>query len=450
MVNIDDLKLPPHHLEAEKWVLSTVLIDNEVMYILEWMALEPKDFYQKEHELIFAALLALWADRKTIDVITLSDQLGKGDDLDIVWWVDYLYEIASFAITASVAHEYGKIVKEKAVLRNILTTCQKISGDCYDQEHVPTLLERIEKRIFDLTQVNLSDSLMHIKDVLNSRIEEYMELVDNPWKLEEGKVNTKYTDLDNVLWGFQPWQLIILAARPSMGKTAFVLNVMINAAIQEKKTLAMFSLEMGNEQLVDRILCTVSWTPMHKITKWLLDDQDFSNLGEAMEKLSSADMYLDDAWAVTLNELRSKLRRLKIEKGKLDLVVIDYLQLMSAGGSKFAGNRVQEVSELSRWLKELARELKVPIVALSQLSRAVESRPDKRPMLSDLRESWSIEQDADSVLMLYREDYYDPYTDKKWLANIFVRKNRNGPVGEVELQFVKEYMKFFNVETEDA
>ncbi len=446
MVNIDDLKLPPHHLEAEKWVLSTILIDNEVMYILEWLALEPKDFYQKEHEFIFQALESLRASRKTIDVVTLSDELSKADNLDVVWWTDYLYEIASFAITATVAHDYWKIVKEKAVLRNILSTCQKISWEVYDQEPVPELLERIEKRIFDLTQVNLSDSLKHIKDVLNSRVEEYMELVDNPEKLEQGKVNTKYHDLDDMLWWFQPGQLIILAARPSMGKTAFALNCMINAAIQEKKTIAMFSLEMGNEQLVDRILCTVSKTPMHKITKWLLDDTDFANLGEAMEKLSGADMYLDDKWAVTLNELRSKLRRLKIEKWKLDMVVIDYLQLMSAGWSKFAWNRVQEVSELSRGLKELARELKTPIIALSQLSRAVENRPDKRPMLSDLRESWSIEQDADIVMMLYREDYYDPYTDKKWLASIFVRKNRNGPWWEIELQRAKEYMKFYNLE----
>lgn len=446
MVNIDDLKLPPHHLEAEKWVLSTILIDNEVMFILDGLALEAADFYQKEHELIFTALQALWTERKTIDIITLSDQLTKNDDLDVIWGTDYLYEIASFAITATVAHEYGKIVKEKSVLRGILRTCQEVSGDCYDQEAVPTLLERIEKRIFDLTQVNLSDSLMHIKDVLNSRVEEYMEIVDNPDKLEETKVNTAFTALDNVLGGFQPWQLIILAARPAMWKTAFALNVLINAAVQWKKTVAMFSLEMGNEQLVDRILCTVSGTPMHKITKWQLDEQDFANLGEAMQQLGSANMYLDDKWAVTLTELKSKLRRLKIEKGKLDMVVIDYLQLMSGGWSAYAGNRVQEVSMLSRWLKELARELKCPIVALSQLSRAVENRPDKRPMLSDLRESWSIEQDADSVLMLYREDYYDPYTDKKWLANIFVRKNRNWPPGDVELKWEAQNMKFYNLE----
>lgn len=448
MVNIDDLKLPPHHLEAEKWVLSTVLIDNEVMYILEWVALKAPDFYQKEHQLIFDALLSLWASRSAIDVVTLSDQLDKDDNLELVWGTDYLYELASFAITATVAAEYGKIVKEKAILRNILSTCQKISGDCYDQQPVEDILERIEKRIFDLTQVNLSDSMMHIKDVLNMRVEEYMEIVDNPHKLDEIKVNTAFKDLDDMLWWFQPWQLVILAARPAMWKTALALNFMINAAVQYKKTVAIFSLEMGNDQLVDRVLCTVSWTSMHKITKWLLDEQDFANMGEAMEKLSSANMYMDDKWAVTLNELRSKLRRLKIEKWWLDLVIIDYLQLMSAWGSKFAWNRVQEISEISRWLKELARELKCPIIALSQLSRAVESRPDKRPMLSDLRESWAIEQDADCVMMLYREEYYDPYTDKKWLANVFVRKNRNGPPWEVELQRVAQNMKFFNVESE--
>lgn len=448
MVNIDDIKLPPHHLEAEKGTLSCAFVDPESMHIFEWLQLQPEDFYQQEHKHVFAAMKELWNGRKTIDVVTVSNELTKWDKLDIIGGIDYLYELASFAITARVAHDYGKIVKEKAVLRNILKTCQNISGDVYEDQDVPVLLERIEKRIFDLTQVNLSDSLQHIKDILSSRVEDYMDLVDNPEKLDLQKVNSNFTDLDDVLGGFQPGQLVILAARPAMWKTSFALNIMINAAVKWKKTIAMFSLEMGTEQLVDRILCTVSNTPMHKITKWLLDEEDFANLGEAMEQLSTADMYLDDKWAVTLNELRSKLRRLKIEKWQLDLVVIDYLQLMSAGGSKFAGNRVQEISELSRWLKELARELKVPIMALSQLSRAVENRPDKRPQLSDLRDSWAIEQDADSVLMLYREDYYDPYTDKKWMANVFIRKNRNGPTGEIELQWVKENMKFFNLAKE--
>lgn len=356
-----------------------------------------------------------------------------------------MYELASFSITAATAREYGKIVKEKSILRNILKTCQEISGDVYDQQPVPDLLERIEKRIFDLTQVNLADSMRHIKEILNSRVEDYMELVDNPEKIEEMKVHSTYERLDQVLGGFKPGDLSIIAARPSMGKTSFAINILVRAAMRSNKTVSLFSLEMGAEQIVDRILSLVSGTSMHKISKGKLDEEDFANLGEAMEKLSGCQLYVDDKGAVTLNELRSKLRRLKIEKGKLDLVVIDYLQLMSAGSSKFAGNRVQEISEISRGLKELARELKVPILALSQLSRAVESRPDKRPQLSDLRESGAIEQDADSVLMLYREEYYDPYTDKKGLANIFVRKNRNGPTDEVELKWVKENMEFFDI-----
>lgn len=447
MVSLDDLKLPPHHVEAEKSVLSCILLDNEVMYLLEWVALHPEDFYQREHQLIFAALQSLWATRSAIDVVTLSNALQRGNDnLDLVWGMDYLYDIGSYVITATGAHEYGKIVKEKAVLRNILKTCQKVSGDVYEQQPVSEILERIEKRIFDLTQVNLSDSMMHIKDILNSRVEDYMEIVDNPEKLDDSKVNSQFHDLDSILGGFQPGQLIILAARPAMGKTSFALNILANAAMKTKKTVSLFSLEMGSEQIVDRILATQANVPMHKISKWLLDEADFANLGEAMEKLSSCNIFIDDRGAVTLNELRSKLRRLKIEKGTLDLVVIDYLQLMSAGGSRFAGNRVQEISEISRGLKELARELKVPIMALSQLSRNVENRPDKRPQLADLRESGAIEQDADSVLMLYREDYYDPYTDKKWMADVFVRKNRNGPTGNVELQWVKENMKFYNLQ----
>ena len=221
----------------------------------------------KEHELIYAALDSLWTNRKTIDLITLSDALTKEDNLDVIGGMDYLYELAGYVFTVAGAHEYGKIVKEKAILRGILKTCQDISGDCYAQDPVDELLERVEKRIFNLTQVNLSDSLRHIKDVLNQRVEEYMEIVDNPQMLEDMKVNTKFTELDNILGGFQPGQLIILAARPAMGKTAFALNIMINAALYGKKTVAIFSLEMGNEQLVDRVLCTVSGTSMHKITR---------------------------------------------------------------------------------------------------------------------------------------------------------------------------------------
>lgn len=445
MVQLEDLRLPPHHLEAEKSVLWCVLLDSEVMYLLESVALSAPDFYQKEHQLIFEAMYELWTGRRTIDVITLSNQLSKWDTLDLVWGMDYLYELASYVITTSMATEYGKIVKEKAILRNILRTCQQISGDVYQTQEVQEILEQIEKRIFDLTQVNLSDSLKHIKDILNTRVEEYMELVDNPEKHEALKVQTHYTDLDGLLWWLRPGDLSILAARPSMGKTAFALNLLMKAALKSKKSVAIFSLEMGAEQIVDRILSTTSGVSMTRIVKWQLDEEDFNKLGEAMSKVSEANIYIDDRGGASINELKSKLRRLKVEKGSLDFVVIDYLQLMNAGGSKFGGNRVQEISEISRGLKELARELRIPILALSQLSRAVEQRPDKRPQLSDLRESGAIEQDADSVLMLYREDYYDPYTDKKEVANVFVRKNRNGPTGEVELRWKAATMEFFNI-----
>jgi replicative DNA helicase len=450
MVTIEDLKLPPHNIEAEKGVISAVILDNEVIYILDGYSLQPEDFYLKEHQSIYRAIKNLWNEHRTIDVVTLSDELKKMWELENVWWMDYLYELTTFVITPSVAKEYWKIVKEKSVLRNILKTAQKIIWDVYEEKDINEILETIEKRIFDLTQVNLADSLRHIREILDQRAQSYVEIVDNPEILEKNKVMSNYKWLDEILGWFKPWELIILAARPSMWKTAFSLNLAVNAALRQNKSVAIFSLEMGSEQIVDRILSLVSEIPLYKLHKWQLDEEDFAKIWEAMEKLSEVNIYIDDRWGTTIPELKSKLRRLKIEKWQLDLVIIDYLQLMSWSNSKFAWNRVQEIAEISRWLKELARELKIPIIALSQLSRAVEQRPDKRPQLSDLRESWAIEQDADAVLMLYREDYYDPETDRKWIADIFVRKNRNWPVGETQLYFNKEIMKFYDIEKEDT
>ena len=446
MVTIEDLKLPPHNIEAEKGVISAILLDNEVLYILDWLALQPEDFYLKEHQSIYQAIKNLWNERKTIDVVTISDELKKMWELDNIWWIDYLYELATFVITPSVAKEYWKIVKEKSVLRNILKTAQKIIWDVYEEKEVVDILETIEKRIFDLTQINLADSLRHIREILDQRAQDYVEIVDNPEILDKNKVLSNYEKLDTILGGFKPWELVVLAARPSMGKTAFSLNLAVNAALKQQKAVAIFSLEMSSEQIVDRILSLVAEIPLYKIHKWQLDEEDFAKIWEAMEKLSEVNIYIDDRGGATIPELKSKLRRLKVEKGQLDMVIIDYLQLMSWTGSKFAWNRVQEIAEISRGLKELARELKLPIIALSQLSRAVEQRPDKRPQLADLRESGAIEQDADSVLMLYREDYYDPETDRKWIADIFIRKNRNWPVWEVQLYFNKQIMKFYDIE----
>ncbi len=446
MVSLEDIKLPPHNLEAEKWALCGVLLENEIVYVYDGLSLNAEDFYQKEHKDIYAAMQSLWSARKTIDVVTLADQLGKDGVLDSLGWADYLYELSTFLLSVSSCAEYAKIVKEKAVLRGILKVSQNVIGDVYEQRDTPDILETIEKRIFDLTQMKVGDSLHHIKDILSQRIEEYMDVVDNPEKAEAKKILSHYNGIDDMLGWFKSGELIILAARPSMGKTAFAINVLTNIAVKQKKSVAIFSLEMGSEQIVDRILSTIAEVPMYKITKGNLDSEDFSKIGEAIEVLGESNIYIDDKWSANITMLRSKLRRLKIEKWALDMVVIDYLQLMH--GTNFAWNRVQEISEISRNLKELARELEVPIMALSQLSRAVEQRIDKKPQLSDLRESGAIEQDADSVLMLHREDYYDPDTDRKGATDVCIRKNRNGAVGEVELHFQANIMKFMDVHTD--
>jgi len=444
MVTRNDINLPPQNIEAEKWVLCGALMDSETIWIYEWDKIEPEDFYQKEHQFIYHAIKTLRADRKTIDVVTIWDQLTKDGNIDTVWWTDYLYELSTFLLSTSGCKDYSKIVKDKSILRWILKVSQNIIWDVYKQGETTDIMDSIEKKIFDLTQNQTWDSILRIKDVLDQRVEEYMEIVDNPDKVNARKVFSGYKWLDSMLAWFKPGELIILAARPSMWKTSFALNVVSNIAVTQDKAVAIFSLEMGAEQIVDRIISEVAQIPMHKITKWLLDNEDFAKMWDAMQTLWDKKIYIDDKAGASVPALKSKLRRLKIEKWHLDLVIIDYLQLMH--GTWYLWNRVQEISEISRWLKELARELEVPIIALSQLSRAVEQRIDKKPQLSDLRESGAIEQDADSVVMLHREDYYDPDTDKKGSTDVCIRKNRNGAVWEIELMFRKEIMKFTEVE----
>lgn len=443
MVSIEDLKLPPHNIEAEKSVLAGILMDNDVLDICDNLTLTPKDFYAKEHQMIYEAILLLKNIHKNIDVITVSDELSKKNLLDVSGWLNYLYDLSSFLLSASGVSEHADIVKEKSVLRKVLSVCQQMIWDVYEQNDTLTIMDHLEKKIFDLTQTNVVNKLVHIKEILWERVERYMEIVDNPELLNEGKVLSNFPLLDDLIGGFKPWELMILAARPAMGKTALSLNLILNAWLDQHKSVAFFSLEMTKELIADRLLSTASGIPMGKISRGQLDNDDFVKMGEAMEVLWWSRMYIDDVGSATLAQLRSKLRRLKVEAGTLDLVVIDYLQLMSGQGSKFEGNRVQEISQISRWLKELSKELSVPIIALSQLSRNVESRIDKRPQLSDLRESWSIEQDADIVVMIYREEYYDPEDpDKKWLTDLLIRKNRNGAIGEVSLMFDAPTMKF--------
>ena len=443
---VTDYTLPPHNIEAEKWVISWALMDSETVWIFEWDRIAPDDFYQREHGMIYKAISQLWNDKKTIDPVTVADQLSKNWDLENVWWIDYLYELSAFLISTSPCVEYSKIVKEKSLLRQVLRVCQQITWDAYEQKDTVEIFDNIEKRIYALTQNQIWDNILGIEEILKGRVEKYMDIVDHPENFNADKVNSGYHQIDEMLTGFKPGELIILAARPSMWKTAFALNLLTNVALEQKKSVVMMSLEMSVESIVDRIMSEVSWVPMYKISKWNLDNADFAQMWEAMEILSTAKIYLDDKAWITVQILKSKLRKLKMEENQLDLVIIDYLQLMHS--TVFQNNRVQEISEISRGLKELAKELKVPIIALSQLSRAVESRIDKKPQLSDLRESGSIEQDADAVLMLHREEYYDPDTDRKWATDVCIRKNRNWAVGEVELHFEKEIMKFVETKKE--
>ena len=437
----ENINLPPHNIEAEKWVISWALLDSEVMWIYDSDKLGYKDFYQKEHSYIYEAIQQLRMARKTIDVITVSDQLSKNWNLDVIGGVDYLYDLSSFLFSTQPCSEYSKIVREKSLLRQVLKVCQGISGEVYEQKDTLQIFDAIEKKIFDLTQNQVGESIIAIWDILEKRVMEYIEYADNPEKLNESKVFSGYEGIDKMLTWFKPGELIILAARPSMGKTAFALNVLNNVALKQQKTVVFISLEMSSESIVDRILSEVAGVPMYKLNgSEQMNEEDFSKIWEANSTLWVAKIFIDDRGALTVPELKSKLRKLKIEKGWLDIVIIDYLQLMH--GTSYAGNRVQEISDISRSLKELARELEVPIMALSQLSRAVEQRVDKKPQLSDLRESGAIEQDADAVLMLHREDYYDPDTDKKGATDVCIRKNRNGAVGEVELHFQKEIMRF--------
>lgn len=443
-MDISDIKLPPHNTDAEKWVLSCVFLDNDSMYLLDGLSILPTDFYQKEHISIYEAMLQLRNSKKTIDVVTLSDQLIKNGTLEIIWGTDYLYDISLYLITPSVCSEYGRIIKEKSVLRSILKVSQTIIGDVYSEKDTPAIIEAIEKQIFSLVQYNQGDSLKHISELLGTRVEELMYMADHPEEMEGNKTLSGYNSLDKITGGFKAGEIIILAARPSMGKTAFSLNLLLNAALGQKKSIAFFSLEMSSQSIVDRLLSTETGIPMTNITKGLLSDDDYASIGESIAKLSEYDIYIDEE-SNTLPVIKSKLRKIVIEKGKVDMVIIDYMQLINTVGMKYAGNRVQEVSEISRTLKEMAKELKCPIIALSQLSRENEKRPDKQPILSDLRDSGSIEQDADLVVFLYRDEYYDPDTDKKGITDVLIRKNRNGEVGDAELRFIANRMKFEDI-----
>lgn len=438
--------VPPHNLEAEKSTLGSLLIDKDAIVKISDF-LRPEDFYHDSHALIYQAILDLYDKRTPTDLVTLSSILEDRKQLKEIGGASYLASLANEVPTSTHVFQYATIIKEKGVLRKLILAGDTIKGLGYtEDENLDDLIDNAEKSLFGVSQAFVSDSFVHVKDILSATYEKISDLHDADAKEKYSGVSTGFSNLDRILSGLHPSDLVVLAARPSMGKTALALNLTENIA-KVGKAVGFISLEMSKEQLVERMFCTLLNVDSWKMKSGQLTDNDFAKIGTVMDEMNSMKIFIDDSLGNSIAELKSKARRLKIENG-LDVLFIDYLQLMSGSSkSQYSGNRVQEISEISRALKALARDLHIPIVALSQLSRAVEQRPNKMPQLSDLRESGAIEQDADVVLMMYREDYYEEDTDRKGMTDIFIRKHRHGPIGHVELSFVKEKQKFMSVES---
>ncbi len=434
-------RTPPQNIEAEQAVLGAIFIEPESLTVASEFLI-PEDFYRSSHQKIFSAMLKLSDQGKAIDVVTVTEELIATEQLENIGGVSYLMELANAVPTAANVEYYARIVEEKSLLRRLIRTATEIAQEGYSREdEVESLLSEAEKKIMEVSGRKSAGSFISIKDVL-------VEAYDNIEKLanRQGDITgipTGFTELDRMTAGFQRNDLIIVAARPSVGKTAFALNIAQNVATKTDEVVAIFSLEMGAEQLVMRMLSSEGNINAQNLRTGDLSDEDWKKLTMAMGSLSNAQIYIDDTPGIRIAEMRAKCRRLKQERG-LGMILIDYLQLIQGDGK--ADNRQQEVSEISRSLKALARELEVPVIALSQLSRSVEQRQDKRPMMSDIRESGSIEQDADIVAFLYRDDYYDKETENKNIIEIIIAKQRNGPVGTVQLAFAKEYSKFVNLE----
>lgn len=436
-------KIPPHDLEAEQSVIGSMLLDKDAITTASEM-LEPNDFYQEANKEIYSAILSLYTKNNPIDLITLSAELRKRDTIEIVGGIDYLSDLVDGVATTANMKSYCKIVEEKSILRKLIKASDEIIAEGYkDTENLDTIIELAEKSIFDITQKKSNDGFSHIKEILLLSLENIEKMASNEGLLTG--LTTGFLDLDQKTSGFQRSDLILLAARPSMGKTALGINIVQNSAIKGKHKCAIFSLEMSKDQLVQRMLSSESNVELGKIRNGELEEEEWSRLAAAMGPLSQADIFIDDTPGITLNELRAKCRRLKMENG-LDIVMIDYLQLMSGPGGGSNSNRQQEISDISRGLKGLAREIECPVIALSQLSRAPEQRADHRPIMSDLRESGAIEQDADVVMMLYRDEYYHPDTEEKNIGELIITKQRNGPTGTIKLAWMGQFTKYLNLE----
>lgn len=442
----DVLMVPPHSLDAEKSTIGSLLIDKDsIIKISDF--LKSDDFYHDAHSIIYDAILSLYDKRVPVDIVTLSNFLEDRNQLPLIGGVSYLAELANEVPTSTHIFQYASIVKQKAVLRKLIMAGDAIKGFGYrEDEELDELIDKAEKALFKVSQEHIKDRFVHIKDILNRTYEKISDLHDPEAKEKYRGIPTGFKDLDNILSGLQPSDLVVLAARPSMGKTSLALNIAENIA-KRGFSVGIISLEMAKEQLVERMFCSLLGVDNWKMRTGRLSDDDFARIGNIMDELNNMKIYIDDSVGGSIPELKAKARRLKMEHG-LDVLMIDYLQLMSAGHPSYSyqQNRVQEISEISRSLKELARDLSIPILAMSQLSRAVELRPSKIPQLSDLRESGAIEQDADVVLMMYREDYYEEDTERPGVTDLFIRKHRNGPIGRIELAFKKEQMNFVSIE----
>lgn len=437
---------PPQNAEAEASLLGAVLIDSDAIVKIA-DNLGAADFYDKRHERIYEAMLKLYENRQAIDVLTLADQLRNSGNLDVIGGPAYLTELTNFVPTAAHVEQYADIVAQKAMRRRLIAASREITGMAQDEsKQLRELIEEAEIRLFDVSQQHIRQDIISLEAILAESFDRLDDLHKDKQKIRG--VSTGFKDLDHTLAGFQRSDLIILAARPAMGKTALALNFAHNVAVQSQQPVLIFSLEMSKEQLVDRLLSMESGVDAWALRTGNLTDTDFEKIGHAMGTLSEAPIFIDDSPGITMADLRTKARR-EAHNRPLGLIIVDYLQLMS-GGSRYGGdfaNRVQEISEISRGLKGVARELNVPVLALSQLSRSVESRSPQIPQLADLRESGSIEQDADVVAFIYREEYYNPETDRKKLTDVFIKKHRNGPTGGVELYFDNEKQRFRSVDS---
>lgn len=436
-------RIPPHNVEAERAVLGSMIMDSEAILIASEM-LTANDFYHGQYGIIFDTLSEMYKTGIGADIVTLQDKLRDKEvppELSSVEFIGSL--INSVPVSTNIKH-YAGIVHDKAMLRRLIQVTEQISNTCYmDKQPLGEILDETEKSIFDVLQKRGGSGFEPIRDVV-------LRTLDSIEKAAKQKghitgLETGFRDLDYKTAGLQKSDLILIAARPAMGKTAFVLNIAEYMALHSKSIIAIFSLEMSKEQLIKRMLSMNSHVDSQKIRTGNLEDEDWDRIVGSVRKIGNSNLMIDDTSGITAQELRSKCRKLKIEQG-LDLVIIDYLQLMSGSGRRRGDNRQQEISDISRALKVMARELNIPVIALSQLSRAVEQRPDKRPLLSDLRESGAIEQDADMVMFLYRDEYYNPDTEEKGVAEVIIAKQRSGPTGSVKLAWLSQYTKFGNLE----